>query len=254
MRARGVSEGSESSGKRTEFEISEILRVSTRTPDIKLSSQARMFDFSDVIRPSARTPDVRIGQRNTVFDFADVIRAANSTDIRLHPQKMISDFSEVSKGTPAKSTEKRMSQPKRFSFSDETVHEEASSDEDDTKKQSDKFQTPEFVKIPSPLTGKTLVKGSQKPVSRVDGISRISIRAAKESVQKCRIVGTPDYMAPEIVNGITINDPASDLWSVGCLLFEFLTGFPPFNDDDVEKIFQNIRLRKIPWDLVEIGK
>lgn len=80
-----------------------------------------------------------------------------------------------------------------------------------------------------------------------------SMLIPKNSMNKCRIIGTPDYMAPEIVNGITTNDPASDWWSVGCLLFEFLTGIPPFNDDEVEKIFDNIRNRRIPWDSLEIG-
>jgi len=32
-----------------------------------------------------------------------------------------------------------------------------------------------------------------------------------------------------------------------------LVGIPPFNDDSIEKIFSNIKSRKIPWDLVSIG-
>ena len=38
-----------------------------------------------------------------------------------------------------------------------------------------------------------------------------------------------------------------DWWSVGVILYELLVGLPPFNDDSVEKIFQNIVNLKIEW-------
>ncbi|KAK6131184.1 hypothetical protein DH2020_035071 [Rehmannia glutinosa] len=46
-------------------------------------------------------------------------------------------------------------------------------------------------------------------------------------------VGTPDYLAPEILLG-TEHGYAADWWSVGIILFEFLTGIPPFNADHPE--------------------
>lgn len=42
-----------------------------------------------------------------------------------------------------------------------------------------------------------------------------------------------------------MNNPKSDWWSVGVLLFEFLIGIPPFNDKSVDKIFENILNSKI---------
>ena len=74
------------------------------------------------------------------------------------------------------------------------------------------------------------------------------------SKKKARLIGTPDYMAPEIIQGKSINNPSLDWWSVGVMLFEFLTGIPPFNDDTVELIFDNIVSLKIPWDSLSIGK
>jgi len=43
------------------------------------------------------------------------------------------------------------------------------------------------------------------------------------SVHCCSAVGTPTYMAPELVQG---SDPsfASDLWSLGCILYEMFAG------------------------------
>jgi serine/threonine protein kinase len=40
-------------------------------------------------------------------------------------------------------------------------------------------------------------------------------------------VGTPDYLAPEILLG-TEHGYAADWWSAGIVLFELLTGIPPF--------------------------
>jgi serine/threonine protein kinase len=53
-------------------------------------------------------------------------------------------------------------------------------------------------------------------------------------------VGTPDYLAPEILLG-TSHGPAADWWSTGVMLFEMLTGIPPFNAEhpqvDVQTFF-----------------
>ncbi|GKV29885.1 hypothetical protein SLEP1_g38763 [Rubroshorea leprosula] len=62
-------------------------------------------------------------------------------------------------------------------------------------------------------------------------------------------VGTPDYLAPEILLG-TEHGYAADWWSVGIILFEFITGIPPFTAERPELIFDNILSRQIPWPSV----
>ncbi|PNS15874.1 Serine/threonine-protein kinase ppk18 [Sphaceloma murrayae] len=61
-----------------------------------------------------------------------------------------------------------------------------------------------------------------------------------------RFVGTPDYLAPETINGVG-QDEMSDWWSLGCILFESLYGYPPFHAPTPEEVFQNILARKIFW-------
>jgi len=80
-----------------------------------------------------------------------------------------------------------------------------------------------------------------------------------------RVIGTPDYMAPEVIQEITNTSSSIDWWSVGVMLFEFITGATPFGLEDTDsdkkmsneqiakKIFQNILALRVPWDQITIG-
>nr|XP_009943464.1 PREDICTED: serine/threonine-protein kinase greatwall [Opisthocomus hoazin] len=73
-----------------------------------------------------------------------------------------------------------------------------------------------------------------------------SVRRGAAPVEGERILGTPDYLAPELL----LSKPhgsAVDWWALGVCLFEFLTGIPPFNDETPTQVFQNILKRDIPW-------
>ncbi|XP_038207643.1 serine/threonine-protein kinase greatwall isoform X1 [Zerene cesonia] len=61
-----------------------------------------------------------------------------------------------------------------------------------------------------------------------------------------RILGTPDYLAPELLlrQG---HGPQVDWWALGVCLYEFMTGIPPFNDETPQAVFNNILTRNIEW-------
>ena len=54
------------------------------------------------------------------------------------------------------------------------------------------------------------------------------------------IVGSPDYMAPEVLRAKPYTYSV-DYWSLGCILFEFLAGFPPFTGETAEETWTNLK-------------
>ncbi|XP_013015637.2 serine/threonine-protein kinase ULK4 isoform X2 [Cavia porcellus] len=68
---------------------------------------------------------------------------------------------------------------------------------------------------------------------------------------KNRVKGSPVYMAPEIMRGADFSI-TTDLWSLGCLLYEMFSGKPPFFSENVpelvEKILHEDLLPPVPRD------
>ncbi|KAL0857350.1 hypothetical protein Bca101_062504 [Brassica carinata] len=83
--------------------------------------------------------------------------------------------------------------------------------------------------------------------------SRLPASEQLERRKKRSAVGTPDYLAPEILlgtgHGFTnlFLRATADWWSVGIILFELIVGIPPFNAEHPQQIFDNILNRNIPW-------
>lgn len=62
------------------------------------------------------------------------------------------------------------------------------------------------------------------------GIARAVTDASATATHSNTILGTAQYLSPEQAKGETV-DSRSDLYSTGCVLFELLTGRPPFTGD-----------------------
>jgi serine/threonine-protein kinase len=73
------------------------------------------------------------------------------------------------------------------------------------------------------------------------GIARAVADASATMTQTQAVIGTAQYLSPEQARGETV-DARSDLYSAGCLLYELLTGRPPFvGDSPVAVAYQHVR-------------
>ena len=78
------------------------------------------------------------------------------------------------------------------------------------------------------------------------GIARAISDASSTMTQTAAVVGTAQYLSPEQARGETV-DSRSDVYSAGCLLYELLTGRPPFvGDSPVAVAYQHVREPALP--------
>jgi len=59
--------------------------------------------------------------------------------------------------------------------------------------------------------------------------------------KKRTICGTPNYIAPEILDGKVGHSYEVDIWSLGVIIYTLLVGKPPFETSDVKKTYAKIK-------------
>ncbi|GAB4100502.1 protein kinase domain-containing protein [Sinomonas halotolerans] len=78
------------------------------------------------------------------------------------------------------------------------------------------------------------------------GIARATADSGATMTQTQAVVGTAQYLSPEQARGEVV-DSRSDLYSAGCLLYELLTGRPPFvGDSPVSVAYQHVQTAPQP--------
>jgi eukaryotic-like serine/threonine-protein kinase len=83
------------------------------------------------------------------------------------------------------------------------------------------------------------------------GIARAMSDNQATMTQTAQVIGTAQYLSPEQARGERV-DARSDLYSTGCLMYELLTGRPPFTGDSPVAIaYQHVREDPVPPSVVD---
>jgi serine/threonine-protein kinase len=83
------------------------------------------------------------------------------------------------------------------------------------------------------------------------GIARALTSSTATMTQTAAVVGTAHYLSPEQARGEHV-DARSDVYSTGCLLYELLTGAPPFTGESAVAVaYQHVREDPVPPSMVE---
>ena len=76
------------------------------------------------------------------------------------------------------------------------------------------------------------------------GIAKNTLGAAHHT-QVGVVIGTPNYLSPEQARGLSLT-PASDIYSLGVVLYELLAGKPPFQGDTMSVVMDHIQTVPTP--------
>ena len=76
-------------------------------------------------------------------------------------------------------------------------------------------------------------------------LAKNGITKGKRALSFC---GSPMYLSPDMLSGKGV-DQRCDIYGIGLIMYELVSGFPAFNADDIDTLYKDIRLNKINFDM-----
>src|SRR5262249_6136926 len=99
---------------------------------------------------------------------------------------------------------------------------------------------PQALLPPAPKPPNILVTGDGQPKICDFGVAKLLAGSDLKTLSGM-LVGTAEYMAPEQAEGKTAAEPATDVYALGAILYEMLTGRPPFKGTSTLDTLKQVR-------------
>jgi serine/threonine protein kinase/Tfp pilus assembly protein PilF len=92
------------------------------------------------------------------------------------------------------------------------------------------------------------VRGEAEPAT-APGADADALTLPADRTQPGAVMGTPAYMSPEQARGLEV-DKRTDIWALGCCLFECLSGRKPFEGKTTSDLMASVLKSEPNWDLL----
>ena len=94
--------------------------------------------------------------------------------------------------------------------------------------------------------GNILLSGKQASIADFGVASAVDIAGGKQLTARGVAIGTPEYMSPEQGSGTEDLDRRTDIYSLGCVVYEMLVGEPPFKGTSARAILARHMMESPP--------